>query len=61
MVSKRQKEIRDKTIKQSKNMPSNTTSTFNISGDFLGIRSKYNFNLNFFRGGYFAAFGGGRG
>ncbi len=43
-------------------MPSNTTSTYNIFVDFLGIKNKYNFNLGLvFRGGYFAALGGSRG
>jgi len=43
-------------------MPSNTTSTFDISENIFAIKNKYNFNLYLpFRGGYFAALGGGRG
>lgn len=43
-------------------MPGNTTSTYNNFRNLFFIKNKYNFNLcRYFRGGSFAARGGGRG
>jgi hypothetical protein len=43
-------------------MPSNTTLTFNIFLDLLGIENDSNFSLaRRLGGGYFAALGGSRG